>query len=179
MEKDNAKPIKVVVTGPESSGKSTLCEVLADHFQTRYVPEYAREYLNSLDREYTQGDLLKIAKGQMNLEDEFQNQGTNILICDTSLEVIRVWSEWKYTSCDLHILEKSKERIPDLFLLMTPDLPWQPDPQRENPDDRDALFSYYKQVLKDYDTEVVEIYGDESSRIALAINAINKILPHE
>ena len=179
MEKDNAKPIKVVVTGPESSGKSTLCEVLADHFQTRYVPEYAREYLNRLDREYTQGDLLKIAKGQMNLEDEFQNQGTNILICDTSLEVIRVWSEWKYTSCDPYILEKSKERIPDLFLLMTPDLPWQPDPLRENPDDRDALFSYYKQVLKDYDTEVVEIYGDESSRIALAINAINKILPHE
>jgi NadR type nicotinamide-nucleotide adenylyltransferase len=175
MEKDNAKPIKVVITGPESTGKSFLCTELAAFHQTSYVPEYAREYLADTDGKYDIKDLTRIAEGQIKLEDEFQRQNGNLIICDTSLEVIRIWSEWKYAKCDSFILEQAKVRIPDLFLLMTPDLPWQPDDLRENPHDRDEIFAYYQKILKEYEAPVVEISGDKDSRFSKATEAINSI----
>lgn len=175
MEKDIAKPIKVVITGPESTGKSSLCAELATHYQTRFVPEYAREYLAITDGIYEIEDLTRIAEGQINLENEYQNHSADLLICDTSLEVIRIWSEWKYKKCESFILEQAKLRIPDLFLLMTPDLPWQPDPQRENPDDRDELFAYYQIILKEYDAPVIEISGNKEARLSKAIEAMGKI----
>ena len=176
METNNENPIKVVITGPESTGKSTLCASLAQYYQTSYVPEYAREYLLELGRYYTESDLKIIAYGQVALEDKCLKQNSKLLICDTSLEVIRVWSEWKYNQCDPSILALAKDRIPDLFLLTTPDFPWQPDPLRENPGDREELFNNFKEILEGYGTKVVEIYGDVDSRIELATSAINEIV---
>jgi len=164
--------MKVVVTGPESTGKSTLSEAIAKHFNIDYVPEYSRDYLLARDGKYAESDLLEIAKGQIELEDKFEGNKL-LMVCDTSLEVIRVWSEWKYNHCDHFILEQARSRIPDLFLLLKPDLPWQPDPLRENPDDRDVLFAYYQKTLSEYKTKVVEIGGESESRINLAINAID------
>ena len=167
--------LKVVVTGPESTGKSALCASLAKHFKTSFMPEYAREYLLQKEGIYTREDLTQIAKGQIKSEEEYQQKNKPLLICDTSLEVIRVWSEWKYGSCDKFILDNARARTPDLFLLMTPDLPWEPDPQRENPHDRDELFAYYQKSLRDYNTRVVEISGDGEKRITSAINAIEAL----
>ena len=141
------------------------------------MPEYAREYLHNKMGIYVKDDLTKIAEGQIKLEDKYQQGNKHLLICDTSLEVIRIWSEWKYNSCDPYILEQAKARIPDLFLLLTPDLPWQPDPLRENPYDREKIFEYYKKTLNDYDAKVVEISGDDKMRIDMALEAVNKILP--
>ena len=167
--------LKVVVTGPESTGKSALCVLLAKHFKTSFVPEYARDYLLQKEGVYTREDLIIIAEGQIKSEEEYLQNNKDLLICDTSLEVIRVWSEWKYGSCDKFILDNARARTPDLFLLMTPDLPWEPDPQRENPHDRDELFAYYQKILREYDAEVVEISGDGKERIISAINAIEAI----
>lgn len=168
--------MKVVITGPESTGKTVLCKALAGHFNTDYVPEYARLYLRQKETNYTQEDLTCIAEGQIKSEDEYLQKNKPLLICDTSLEVIRVWSEWKFGSCDKFILDNASTRQPDLFLLLSPDLPWVPDPQRENPDDREALFAYYQKSLAAYNTKVVVISGDGEKRITSSISAIDKIL---
>lgn len=177
MEKvDERKSVlKIVVTGPESTGKTVLCKALAAHYNTGYVPEYAREYLQLKEGDYTKEDLTHIAVGQIKSEDEYRQKYKSLLICDTSLEVIRIWSKWKYRGCDSFILDNAKARTPDLFLLLKPDLLWQPDPQRENPDDRVELFAYYQKTLKEYDTKVVIISGDGENRIVSAIKAIEAI----
>ena len=167
--------LKVVITGPESTGKTSLCEALADHFKTGYVPEYSRVFIENNDGKYTQEDLIRIAEGQMKSEDAYQRKYNSVLICDTSLEVIMVWSEWKYHHCDASIIKNANKRTPDLFLLLTPDLAWQPDPQRENPDDREELFSYYQQSLQKYNTKVVIISGAGEERITKAIQAIGNL----
>lgn len=176
MAKIDAKPIKVVVTGPESTGKSTLSLSLADHFKVDLVPEYAREYLLRTRGIYSQKDLLEIAKGQIESENKALNEGHALVICDTSLEVIRVWSEWKYGSCDNFIREKAETRLPDLFLLLTPDIPWQHDALRENPNDRMALFKKYQEILKEYDTPIEIIVGNSTNRFATSVQAINNLL---
>lgn len=168
--------LKVVITGPESTGKTALCEALAIHFKVGYVPEYSRSYLQLNKGGYTQKDLTLIAKGQIKLENKFQLKHKSMLLCDTSLEVIRVWSEWKYKSCDEFIVENAIKRTPDLFLLLTPDLPWQPDPIRENPHDREELFAYYQRSLSEYNAKVVIISGVCEKRIISAVQVITGLI---
>ena len=134
---------KIIITGPESSGKTTLCKALSKHFNIPFAKEYARGYINKLVREYTQNDLLSIAKGQ--LESEFNSQ-----LLDSDLITIKIWSEYKYGSCDKWILDqieiqKTEKRF---YLLCKPDIPWQADNQRENPNDRKELFEIYKKELE-------------------------------
>jgi NadR type nicotinamide-nucleotide adenylyltransferase len=178
MEKvdERNSAVKVVITGPESSGKTTLTQALAKHFKTDYVPEYARQYLEAKNSDYVKDELLIIAKGQIRIEDEYQQMNKPLIICDTSLEVIKVWSEWKYSNCDPFIEEQARLRLPNLFLLLKPDFPWQPDPLRENPDDRTELFAYYQKLLKGYKTNVVEIIGSSKERLLTAIEAIDQML---
>ena len=127
--------LKIIVTGPESSGKTTLCKALYEHFNISFTKEYAREYLDALNRDYNQGDLLKIAKGQLQAENGMQ-------LLDTDLITLKIWSEYKYGSCDKWILtqiekQKSEKRF---YLLCKPDIPWEAETQRENPNDREKLF---------------------------------------
>ena len=134
---------KIIVTGPESSGKTTLCKALSKHFDLPFSKEYAREYLNELGGDYKQEDLLEIAKGQ--LESEFNSQ-----LLDTDLITIKIWSKYKYGSCDKCILEQIEKQKSEnrFYLLCKPDIPWQADPQRENPTNRNELFEVYKKELK-------------------------------
>ncbi|MEN8248741.1 MAG: ATP-binding protein [Bacteroidota bacterium] len=176
MAKINGKTIKIVVTGPESTGKTTLSKALAEHLNTSLVPEFAREYLNKTDGKYEKEDLLEIAKGQIKIENEAASDTPELLICDTSLEVIRVWSEWKYKACDSFILEQAKLRVPDLFLLLKPDIPWKEDPLRENPTDREALYQYYLKTLEEYNAPIIELRGDDDKRLNSALKAINEIV---
>jgi NadR type nicotinamide-nucleotide adenylyltransferase len=168
--------LKVVITGPESTGKTTLAEALAQHFKTGYVAEYARTYLENKQGNYLEGDLLTIARGQISCEDEFQLGGRPLIICDTSLEVLRIWSELKYGKCDPFIKAQALLRRPDLFLLLKPDFPWQPDPLRENQHNRDELFTYYQKSLREYGAKVVGIGGNESEHIHSATDAIDKMM---
>lgn len=134
---------KVIATGPECSGKTTLCEALSNHFRIPFSKEFAREYLKALQREYKQEDLLKIAKEQLKSEKKCQ-------IIDTDLITIKIWSDYKYGRCDKWILDQiEKQKIEKRFyLLCRPDIPWKPDKQRENPNNREALFNIYKQELE-------------------------------
>ena len=135
--------LKIIITGPESSGKTTLCKALSKHFNLPFSKEYAREYLEKLNRNYNQDDLLKIAKGQLKSE-----QNTQLL--DTDLITIKIWSEYKYGSCDNWILDQIKKQKTEkrIYLLCKPDIPWEADPLRENPNDREELFEIYKKEIE-------------------------------
>ncbi len=131
------------MTGPESSGKTTLCRQLSNHFNISFAKEFARSYIDSLERSYIMDDLLVIAREQ--LESEF-----NFQILDTDLITIKIWSEYKYGKCDKWILDqiekqKSEKRF---YLLCSPDIPWEADNQRKNPNDRKKLFEIYKNELE-------------------------------
>jgi NadR type nicotinamide-nucleotide adenylyltransferase len=169
---------KVVVIGPESTGKSTLSEKLAAHFNTVWTPEYAREYIDQLQRPYEESDLLEIAAGQVALEQHMARQASNVLICDTDLYVIKVWSEHKYGRCDPRILQQIARQQCDLYLLTYIDLPWEEDPQREYPDPemRHYFYDIYREIVSNSGAEWKDIRGGYEEREALAIAAVQDLL---
>ena len=168
---------KIVVLGPESTGKSTLSQKLAAHYNTVWTPEYAREYIENLSRPYEQHDLLAIARGQLQLEDEKAQQASNLLICDTDLYVIKVWSEHKYGQCDPQILEQIASRRYDLYLLTYIDIPWENDPQREYPDPqmREYFYRIYRDIVMNSGVPWADIRGSYAEREAKAIAAVDKL----
>lgn len=167
---------KVAIIGPECTGKSELSGYLAEHFQTEWVPEYARGFLDNLPRPYVEDDLLTIAHGQLRLEDAFMRTARKVLFCDTNLYVIKVWSLFKYNHCHADILDKIATRKYDLYLLTGVDLPWEEDPQREHPHQREELYTLYLNELKNQDTPFLEIKGERAQRRNLAREAVEKIL---
>lgn len=170
-----SKPIKIAIVGPESSGKSTLAADLAEHFEVPYVEEFAREYLENLDRPYTESDLIEIAKGQIELKAKLQAVGHSIIISDTSLLVIKIWSEVKYGRCDEWIISATSEEAFDLYFLCYPDIPWEYDPLRENPNDRLSLYQRYEKALQNNDAKYQIIRGLKSERMKIALDSIEKL----
>ena len=168
---------KVVVTGAECSGKSTLSEDLAKRYGVLWVPEMAREYLDGIDRTYGESDLLKIAELQVHTEDERQAESplASLLVCDTDLITIRIWGEEKYGRSDPWIVQQTEERPYDLWLLCSPDIPWEFDPQRENPHDRDRLFAVYEKTLKALGKPYVIIEGGREERLQQAVLAMGRL----
>jgi NadR type nicotinamide-nucleotide adenylyltransferase len=164
---------KICVIGPECTGKTDLSQFLSQHYKTSWVEEYARAYLNKLGRAYDQIDLLKIAHGQLRMEDEWVYEANKILICDTNLIVIKVWSEYKYGNCDPDILKKMNERKYDLYLLTDIDIPWAEDPQREHPDKREYFQDIFRKEIAATGVPFVEISGEREARRKKAIDAIN------
>jgi NadR type nicotinamide-nucleotide adenylyltransferase len=167
---------RIAVTGPESTGKSTLSERLADHYQTVWVPEYARTYIDGLDRPYTQADILAIAQGQVHLEKELASQARRLLICDTELLVAKVWSEHAFGECPEWIREQLEAQHYDLYLLTGIDIPWEPDPQREHPHLREHFYQLYRKELISRGWPYVEIGGSLLERMRQAIAAIDRLL---
>jgi NadR type nicotinamide-nucleotide adenylyltransferase len=167
---------KVAVIGPECTGKSELSAFLADHFKTGWVPEYARGYLNNLVRPYELHDLLAIAHGQIRIEDEWTRGSNRVLFCDTNLYVIKVWSEFKFGTCDRTILEQIATRKYDLYLLTGVDLPWEDDPLREHPQQREQLYQIYLNEMKNQPVPYVEIKGDREMRRKTAVEAVEKLM---
>lgn len=166
---------RVAIVGPECTGKTDLARFLADHFQTMWVPEFARTYLEKLHRPYTKEDLTIIAHGQLKAENSITAQANRFVFCDTNLVVIKIWSEFKYGSCDPEVLTLMKQQTYDLHLLTDIDLPWEDDPLREHPHKREELFAIYKAELKNKQTKFTIIRGDYASRRAAAVNAVAKI----
>jgi len=155
--------LKIIVTGPESSGKTTLCNSLSKHFNLPFSKEYAREYLANLKRDYNPDDLLKIAKEQLKTENRLQ-------LLDTDLITLKIWSEYKYGSCDKWILtqiekQKSENRF---YLLCSPDIPWQADKQRENPNNRKELFEIYKQELGNLEHNYFIVEGENRTEHSIS-----------
>jgi len=172
---------KVVVIGPESTGKSTLCEKLAAHYKSVWVPEYAREYLEKNGPEYSYEDLLTIAKGQINLEerisnDPLRNHQQPLLFVDTDMYVMKVWSEFVFNRCNNWILNRIAERKYNLYLLCDIDLPWVEDRLREYPDQkiREKLFHFYKDVMVHQSTPWSIISGNYVQRFEKAVTLIEE-----
>jgi NadR type nicotinamide-nucleotide adenylyltransferase len=172
---------KIVITGPESTGKSTLCKKLSQHYNTLWCPEFAREYLTNHGRHYTYDDLLTIAKGQLQLEDMYLKKAEQMqlqqtfLFIDTDMYVMKVWCEFVFGKCHQWILDRIAERQYDLYLLCKPDLPWVKDDLREYPDESNRLKLYhlYKDLLVNQYTPWEEISGSYEERLQKAIEAVD------
>lgn len=171
---------KFVIIGPESTGKSTLCQELSRHFETDWVPEYAREYLLTHGKSYSYEDLIIIAKGQLALEDvttaKMLKEDSKLLFIDTDMYVMKVWGEFVYGKCDSWILRQIANRQYDGYLLCRTNLPWTADELREYPDllSREKLFHIYRDALVNQHTPWAEISGLADQRLTMAIEAINK-----
>ncbi len=167
--------LKIAIVGPESSGKSTLAQQLAAHYQTALVPEYARVYLTKNGPKYTYTDVEQIAKGQLALEKEFVQKMGGPHICDTNLLVIKIWMKEVFGQCPKWIEEKVAENGYDLTLLTSPDIPWEHDELRENPNDRNRLFEIYQAELDDLKHKYTIISGSKEERFSLSVSAIAKL----
>ncbi len=167
---------KVVIVGPECTGKSTLASLLAKYYNTSWVPEYARLYIDRLERPYEEKDLPIIARGQLDLESKMMAKANKVLICDTDLTVIKIWSEHKYGACYDEILKAYYQQQCDLYLLTDVDLPWENDPQRENPHLRQFFYDAFKTELQQREANYVEISGDFYFRQKAAVAAIDDLL---
>jgi len=182
----NSKLQKIVVLGPESTGKSTLCEQLAKHYGVVDCKEYARQYLHENGTKYNFEDLLTIAKGQLTLENEaiqkaeqqLIDTAKNKIIIDTDMYVMKVWCEYVFNNCHTYILDQIHSRKYDLYLLCDIDLPWSPDEMREYPDEkpRQELFAIYKDILINQNTSWGIVSGAGDERTQNAIKLIDKVL---
>ena len=168
--------IKIAVIGPESSGKSDLSKAIANHYKGVVVEEFSREFLTRLGRAYTENDLVDIAKGQVAAEKRLSNTKPIVLVADTDMHVMKVWSEHKYGSCDSWILNELDKQKFDLYLLTSPDIPYEKDPLRENPNERVYFFDIYHQLLKSKNRRFIIVKGNRMARLASAIEAIDPLL---
>jgi NadR type nicotinamide-nucleotide adenylyltransferase len=174
------RPERIVILGPESTGKSTLCEQLADRYGTLWVPEFAREYLTKHGMAYSYDDLLTIAKGQLRLEEEAEarllaSNQSPLIFMDTNMYVMQVWCEFVFQKCHEWILEQIAKRPYDLYLLCNIDLPWVKDELREYPDleSRKRLYHMYRHVMICQNVPWVDISGSYDERLLQAIAAID------
>lgn len=167
--------IKIVLTGPESSGKTTLAKALAEHYQVPLVPEYAREYLENIGLAYTQNDLLQIAKGQAKLKAEYLAQNPSILISDTDQVVMKVWSEVRFQTCHPWIIEQLNQSDTHLYILCQPDIPWEYDALREDETSRDMLYERYLETLEQFQLPYLEVGGALSKRCQIALETIQQL----
>lgn len=176
---------KVVVVGPESTGKSTLCEQLASHYNTSWVPEYAREYLLTHGVKYSYDDLLIIAQQQVSLEDQYTatlnaNGQSKLLFVDTDLYVMKVWCEYVFGKCHTWILDQIVLRQYQHYLLCDTDLPWVKDELREYPDleSRRELYHIYKDIMLNQPVRWTNISGNYEQRMGKAVKAVDELLKH-
>lgn len=181
LRQQPATCIKVVLFGPESTGKTTLAQKLARHYNSIWVPEYAREYLqnkwNNERKTCETSDLLPIAYGQMKLENELAKKTDSVLVCDTDLLETKVYSEAYYAgTCD-PILEKyALENTYDLYFLTYIDTPWEADDLRDKPNERERMFLAFEEALIKYNRPYVLLKGTKQERLQTAINHIDTLL---
>jgi NadR type nicotinamide-nucleotide adenylyltransferase len=171
--------IKIALFGPESTGKTTLAKQLAEYYKTDWVPEFARDYLQE-KWDATQSicdvnDMLPIAYGQTQLENEKSASANQYLFCDTNLMVTKVFSEVYYNYCDPLLDQAAREHEYDLFFLTNIDVPWEKDDLRDKPEGRETVFSVFKQSLIDNNKPFITLSGDASLRLKKAVSIIDDL----
>jgi NadR type nicotinamide-nucleotide adenylyltransferase len=174
------KIIKIAVTGPESSGKTFTTEYLARTFDGWMVPEYGREYMEQLNRDYTYDDVVNIAKGQIDLEQKVTEdaikEDAGIVFFDTELINTKIWCDEVFKKCEAFIIDGIINSDYDHYLLMKPDIEWEPDPLRESQHDRDRLFELYLDLLQANSKSYTIIQGDKQQRLLSAVNIVKTFM---
>ncbi|WP_299102335.1 ATP-binding protein [uncultured Winogradskyella sp.] len=173
--------VKVVLFGPESTGKTTLSRQLARHYHSVWVPEYAREYLqnkwNNERKTCEPNDLLPIAIGQMNLENSLAQKTNSVLICDTDLLETKVYSEAYYLgTCDPILDTYALKNSYDLYFLTYIDTPWEADDLRDKPNERERMFKAFQSALEMHNRPYILLKGNKKERLELATKHIDKLL---
>lgn len=139
---------KIAVVGPESTGKSTMAQHLAAQLGTICVPEYARYYCANLNNVYSLADEVNMFYGQQALEEALLPMAKHqLLICDTTIMTIKIWCDHLFGETPKEVTDEIKNRPYDLYLLMDIDLPWQDDPLRDFPEQRDHFMKIWRQEL--------------------------------
>jgi nicotinamide riboside kinase len=175
----STETLKIVLFGPESTGKTTLAIQLAEYFKTAWVPEFARDYLqNKWDitgQICDVNDMLPIAYGQTKLENDALSTANKFLFCDTNLLVTKVFSKVYYNFCDPILNKAAREHDYDLFFLTDIDVPWEKDDLRDKAEGRESVFAVFKQTLIDNDKPFITLSGDKDLRLNKAISIINDL----
>ena len=177
----SSRCLRVVLYGPESTGKTTLAKALADHYQTVWVPEFARTYLQEKwDKEQavcTLEDLPIIAQGQLAVENAAIQKANKLILCDTNILVTKVWSETHFKGyCAPELNTILAQTHYDLYLLTSIDVPWEKDDLRDRPNDREQMFTYFKQQLITYNFPFQVLEGNPKERVEKAVTAIDQLL---
>ncbi len=181
FRQEPSEVVKVVLFGPESTGKTTLSEQLARHYNTVWVPEYARAFLqnkwNNERKTCEPKDLLPIAEGQMQLENELAKKASKVLICDTDLLETKVYSEAYYLgTCDPVLEEYAIKNTYSIYFLTYIDVKWEMDDLRDKPNHREEMFNYFEDALKKYNRNYVLLSGGKKERLEKAIQHIDQLL---
>lgn len=167
---------KIAVVGPESTGKSTISPLLAQHYQTIWVPEFARGYCQNLTEPCTWQDEINMFRGQLDLEKELLPQANKILICDTTFITVKIWSDQMFGRSPQEVLDELPKHPYDFYLLMDIDLPWQDDPLRDFPNMREHFMGVWHQELQALNANYQVISGSGENRFQNAVQAIDLFL---
>ena len=177
-ENNQIKPLPkiIVITGAESTGKSTLTEELANHFNVPFLPEIARNYIENLNRKYTYNDIEKIARLQVEQLKQYKNSEHRFIFLDTWLIVTKIWFEVVFSKGPAWLTSEIQNSKIDFFLVCNTDLPWIPDPVRENGGQmRNILQNRYIETITNYEFKYKVISGQKSDRLKNAIQCLDKL----
>ena len=167
---------RIVLTGPECSGKTTLAAALAEHFGAPWVPEAARRFVETSPGALSAETVEPIARLSLRLEDELLVGAPPLLVRDTDLVSTVVYAHHYYGHCPAWVEREALARRADLYLLGRPDLPWTPDGVRDRPTQREALFTAFARKLTAIEARVVELHGEGEARTLLAVRAVTALL---
>lgn len=170
-------PLRIVVTGSEGTGKTTLARRLAEHFASPFVPEFARSYAETIGRPLDAGDVEPIARGQIALEDSVIRAGDHLTILDTDLVSTVVYARHYYGGVPSWLTDAARTRLADLYLLLDTDIEWQADEIRDQPHARAEIQTKFRDLLRAFEARVADIRGRDDERFSLARRAIEAWLP--
>lgn len=184
LRQNDINLIRIVLFGPESTGKTTLSRQLARYYNTVWVPEFARDYLqkkwNNERKTCQPEDILPIATGQIALENKSAEKADKVLICDTDLLETKVYSEEYYGGfVDPKLDEAALKNTYDLYLLTYIDTPWEEDDLRDKPEERLEMFTAFENALKEYQRPYILLKGNKEVRLKKAVNAIDALLENK
>tara|TARA_B110000003_G_C16633736_1_gene527645 strand:+ start:1078 stop:1644 length:567 start_codon:yes stop_codon:yes gene_type:complete len=184
LEQNPSSCVKIVLFGPESSGKTTLATQLAAHFNAQWVPEYMRTYLElkwkNSKKTIEKKDLLPIARGHIRDENKLAGQTDTLLLLDTNMLQIKTYCQYYYNGwCPAQIIKASQTHQYDYYFLTSVDVPWEKDNLRDRPNDRDKMFRIFEQQLIDKNTPYTILEGTKQERLINAIAIINRLLKHK
>jgi NadR type nicotinamide-nucleotide adenylyltransferase len=171
--------IKIAVVGPESTGKSTMSEFLANHYHTVWVPEFAREYCEKLTDAPTWQDEINMFYGQLALEEEYLPKANKLLICDTTFITVKIWSDYTFGRSPQEVLDELPKHPYELYILLDIDLPWEEDPLRDFPHLREHFMEVWHKELKELNANYVTVSGAGDDRYQKAVAAIDAFLKQQ